>query len=204
MDLDKVKSWITTVSSAIVAVCVLLALFTEKLPITARIRNVITEVNSKLLKDTEKCVRDCVKEGADQVIVKLVIFRQNPDLARSKVYREALEQANKSKYIFSFEGSYITAANYMEEEYRLLSKSERYTIDKYFYEIKKSREEDSLSLIDMLLSDNAIARELSIDKSYDRKVGPEEDIICHITPYDKIGIIGAYISELKWKAMNKL
>lgn len=196
---------VSTVSILLLTLCAILtliwALLTGNLPTTERIRNVIVKENIELLKKTDTCVRRCVDEVAEKVVVKLIIFRKEPAETRSAVYQEALEQTGENGYIFFvgeaplFGEGYLTAENYWEEEWRLLTKTERRIVAKWFKTINEGK--SLLSLLDMLLSNDTVARELSIVKSYEVKVGPEKEITCHITPYDKIGIIGGYIGELR-------
>lgn len=187
MNLDFIARWITAACTVAIALVAILAVFTGKLPTAARIREIIREENAKTAREREKHVQESIRESTEKIIQTIVSFQEMPAEVRNRVYREALMQAEDKGYIYEVAGNYLTSQVWVDEDRRLLTQVERWQINGAVVE---SSEQDQLSLMYSVLSDDDIIKRLTFDIQIGSKVA-------HLTPYDKIGIIGGYIGEIK-------
>jgi len=180
-------SWITAISTLILAVVgvggLIIGLVTATLPTTRVLKEIIREVGNEIADRNVKRMEDCVAE----VIHVVVDHQYDPSKARADVYKEALVQARDKGYVFEIRRGYVTSHGWRDP--RLLTDTERQLIDQI---VRDRIEQDQMSLMYLVLTDARIPRKLSTD----RQMGPKE---VHISPYEKIGVIGGYIGELKFE-----
>jgi len=228
MKSDDIARWITVVSTVTLALVAILLLFTGNLPTTALIRRIIRYENARIARESEKRIQRSVQESAEKIIQQIVGFRESPEEVRNQVYKDALKQAEEKGYIFKIkpeEQYYLTSHNWREEDRAVLLTENEISIIQAF--VKKHSEKDLFSLMDSVLSDDKMNAERERKEAYDveyykpnRMLGnniliePDEKIetdrdvqyvtkktILHLTPYDKIGIIGGYIGQIKLESV---
>ncbi|MHC4752072.1 MAG: hypothetical protein ACYTFW_19645, partial [Planctomycetota bacterium] len=174
------------------------------------------EIRKDVLKD--------IREANEKMLVTL----SDSEALRKVVYIDALEQANDKGYITLISEFYMTSYNWQDEERRLLTMSERGIIEE---SLAKHSERDLYRLMHLVLSDDRMISELKKKEAYDVEIYlPSRVLNCskeneffsktfdkvettgkylvaykkntiHLTPFDKIGIIGGYISELIYTAL---
>lgn len=166
-------TWIIAIATCILAVVtafVMIGVVTGILPTTAA----ITKVGITI-----------AKESVEKVIEAVVSYRENPGGARRSMYKEALKQAFDKGYLTeTLKGGYITADEWKGAN-RLLTESERTRIDGI---INSKKDADNNALIELAHS------QLIGELKRDIKIGSKT---IHLSPYDKIGIIGGYICEVR-------
>ncbi len=165
------------------SLAVSLSLYSGRHPTAQRIREIVREENRRLMESN----RRYVQESTEKVLHVLVSFREMPEQTRAEVYKDALEQARAKGYLFAIRDDFLTSHAYIDAPRRLLTDVERARISAI---VEMSTEQDQISLMHSILSNDDLVRDLT----FDIRLGPQ---VVHLTPYEKIGIIGGYVAELK-------
>ncbi len=201
------------------------ALFLDNL-IPVIISEVIKKEFGIIGQEIKKDILQDIREANEKVVATLA----DSEVLRKVVYSDALEQANEKGYITLISEFYMTSYNWLDEERRLLTMSERRIIEEC---LLKHGEQDLYRLMYFVLTDDKMISELTSNKVYDVEIylpsrllnRSKENILfpksydkiepigkylvaykkhnIHLTPYDKIGIIGGYIGELRYTALTK-
>lgn len=141
---------------------------------------------------TTKAIQEITNSVADEkveVLLEFVIhYIDNPGSVREGIYRQAFKQAAEKTYVFETPEGYITHSSWRDSN-RLLTDFERDQIEKI---LADSNEPEQIRLMNLVLTDKKLRPELS----YDFHIGSKT---IHLTPYDKIGVIGGYIGEVKFE-----
>ncbi len=176
--------------------------------------------------EIKKDILQDIREANEKAIVTLA----DSEVLHKVVYSDALEQANDKGYITLVSGFYMTSYNWRDQERRLLTMSERRLIEECFM---KHGERDPYRLMHLVLSDDKMITELTRKEAYNVEIYLPSRVLnrskgnmlfpkaydkiepigkylvalkkhtIHLSPYDKIGIIGGYIGELRYIALTK-
>ncbi|MCK4826664.1 hypothetical protein KA005_63590, partial [bacterium] len=124
----------------------------------------------------------------DNIIHAIINYQKDPDATRNRVYEDALKQAAGKGYVFYIpqRDYYITAIKKRNDDY-LLTKEERDRIKNSLDDIfKRSNKRDQMSLMNEVISDIRVTKELWIPK----------ERLADLSTLDLIGVVGGYIGEL--------
>jgi NADH:ubiquinone oxidoreductase subunit K len=173
---------VSTLSAVVViatSTTVAIALLLYKLPTTTtRISEVVKKEGYIIAQKTKEDIFKDVREDHEKIITTLA----DSEAVRKVVYIDALDQAKKRGYIFLNERQYLTAYDRRENN-RLLTERQRKAIEECF---TKHIEEDLYSLMFSVLSDKEVIEALKCEATF-----------VHLTPYEVVGVVGGYLSELR-------
>lgn len=181
----KKKAILRDLVTTITAIMLVAVFFTTKrLPTAGTIEKTVKKVGNKI------AATNMVSLGArmDNIIHAIINYQKDPDATRNRVYEDALKQAAGKGYVFYIpqRDYYITAIKKRNDDY-LLTKEERDRIKNSLDDIfKRSNKRDQMSLMNEVISDIRVTKELWIPK----------ERLADLSTLDLIGVVGGYIGEL--------
>lgn len=177
------KRYVSTITTIAMIITILVFLSIKGLPDADKVMQTAEIVgNSIVARNTAS-----LSKSMDNIIHTIIDNQKDPDVTRNRIYEGALKQAADKGYVFYIrqKNYYITAKNWRDDK-RLLTGEETDIIEKVLKEIfERSDKRDQISLMNMVLSDVRVTKELWM---------PKERLV-DLSPLDLIGIVGGYIGE---------